>query len=197
MVIIPVDAHLLTLTVTTQEIRETEIRVGRETQKRRHKEDVVASFPTKRTAATLAADFAAANKIFAAANVEFKLRSAKESKTESPGRTHAIDDEGFVALASSYKANNGISLMLVPRFAGKEGGAAVEAMGVCAVGDESHANALPHEFGHLLGLDHQGDIRDLMNPGLSPPGAPLTPDEIRDVKKSRLYRQFAGAARPK
>jgi hypothetical protein len=195
MVIIPVDAHLLTLTITTQEIRETEIRVGRETQKRRQRVDVAKSFPTKRTAATLAADFAAANTIFAAANVEFKLRTAKGSTAEAPGTSEAIDDEGFLVLAGSYKANNGVSLMLVPRFAGKEGGAAVEAMGVCAVGDNSHANALPHELGHLLGLDHQGDIRDLMNPGLSPPGTPLTRDEIRDVKKSRLYRQFEGAAK--
>ena len=76
-------------------------------------------------------------------------------------------------LAAGFPMNNAVSLLLVRRFAGSEGGASNEKLGVCAVGDSSPDTALAHEFGHLLGLDHQGDIRDLMNRGLSPPAKSL------------------------
>ena len=77
---------------------------------------------------------------------------------------------------------------------GVEGDPAHPLIRVCAVGDSSPDTALAHEFGHLLGLDHQGDIRDLMNPGLSPPGTPLTTSEIADARKSKLAKRFG--ARP-
>ena len=60
-------------------------------------------------------------------------------------------------------------------------------LGVCAIGDSSNDTALAHEFGHLLLLEHQGDIRDLMNPGLAVPGAPLTKREIAIVRTSPLF----------
>jgi hypothetical protein len=95
-------------------------------------------------------------------------------------------------LAGGFPMKNAVSLLLVRRFAGSEGGASVEKLGVCAVGDDSPDTALAHEFGHLLGLEHQGDIRDLMNPGLSAPGMPLTPREISAARASRLAHRFGG-----
>lgn len=106
----------------------------------------------------------------------------------------ALDDNGFYMLASAFPMKDAVSLLLVRRFAGSEGGASAEKLGVCAVGDGSPDTALAHEFGHLLGLEHQGDIRDLMNPGLSAPGTPLTAREISAARVSKLAQRFG--ARP-
>jgi hypothetical protein len=81
---------------------------------------------------------------------------------------------------------NALSLLLVCRFVGSEGGASKKEFRVCAVGDDANDTSLAHEFGHLLWLDHQGDIRDLMNPGLAVPGAPLTQKEIGGNCSTRL-----------
>src|SRR5262249_54113936 len=144
--------------------------------------------------ASLTLSFQEVNKIFAAADIEFRLRRTTPDTTEAPKGSEALDDEGFFMLASSFPMKDAVSLLLVRRFQGAEGGASVEKLGVCAVGDTSPDTALAHEFGHLLGLEHQGDIRDLMNPGLSAPGTPLTPREIADARKSKLAQRFG--ARP-
>jgi hypothetical protein len=95
-------------------------------------------------------------------------------------------------LAKDFPMKNAVSLLLVRRFVGSEGGASTKELRVCAVGDDANDTSLADEFGHLLWLDHQGDIRDLMNPGLAVPSAPLTQKEIGDVRKSLLARQFGG-----
>jgi hypothetical protein len=142
----------------------------------------------------LTLSFAEVNKIFAAADIEFRLRNVTSEPAEAPKGSEALDDEGFLMLAKDFPMKDGISLLLVRRFVGSEGGASKEELGVCAVGDSSPDTALIHEFGHLLGLGHQGDIRDLMNRGLSAPGTPLTAREINDARKSRLAQRFG--ARP-
>src|SRR4051812_46104548 len=149
---------------------------------------------TQRSKASLALSFIEVNKIFGAADIEFRLRNVTSEPAEAPKGSEALDDEGFLMLAKDFPMTDAVSLLLVRRFKGSEGGAAQESLGVCAVGDTSPDSAMAHEFGHLLGLEHQGDIRDLMNPGLSPPGTPLTPREIADARKSRLAKRFG--ARP-
>ena len=194
MVIIPVDAHLLTLTITKAEIVERPIRVGRETRMQRERVQTKREIQTQRSKASLALSFAEVNKVFGAADIEFRLRNTTPEVAEAPKGSEALDDEGFLMLAKDFPMTDAVSLLLVRRFVGSEGGASEEKLGVCAVGDSSPDTALAHEFGHLLGLGHQGDIRDLMNKGLSAPGTPLTAREIADVRKSRLAKRFG--ARP-
>lgn len=192
LVIIPVDAHLLTLTISKDEIVERPIRVGRDTRMQKERVTRKREFPTQRNAAKLGVSFKEINKIFAAADIEFRLRNATVDAIEAPKGSDALDDEGFLMLAGKFPMSNAVSLLLVKRFAGSEGGASLEKIGVCAVGDSAPDTALAHEFGHLLGLDHQGDIRDLMNPGLSAPGTPLTPSEITAARISKLAKRFGG-----
>jgi hypothetical protein len=193
-VIIPVDAHLLTLTISKFKIVERPVHVGRETRMQRERLQTKDEIPTQRSKASSSLSFVEVNKIFGAVDIEFRLRNVTSEPVEAPKGSEALDDEGFLMLAKEYPMKDAVSLLLVRRFAGSEAGASQEELGVCAVGDSSPDTALAHEFGHLLGLDHQGDIRDLMNPGLLPPGTPLTPREIRDARKSRLAKRFG--ARP-
>jgi matrixin len=192
VVIIPVDAHLLTLTISTPQIVERPVRVGRETRMQRERIQRTREIPTKRSAASLILSFTEVNKIFGAADIEFRLRKATSDSAEAPNGSEALDDDGFFMLARGFPMDDGVSLLLVRRFVGSEGGASAEKLGVCAVGDNSPDTALAHEFGHLLGLGHQGDIRDLMNPGLSAPGTPLTRSEIAAARASGLVKRFVG-----
>ena len=194
MVIIPVDAHLLTLTISTPEIVQRPVHVGRETRMQRERIQRTREIATQRNAASLTLSFREVNKIFSAADIEFRLRQTTTNSSAAPNGSEALDDDGFFMLASSFPMKNAVSLLLVRRFAGSEGGASAEKLGVCAVGDNSPDTALAHEFGHLLGLEHQGDIRDLMNPGLSAPGTPLTAREISAARASKLAQRFG--ARP-
>ena len=190
MVIIPVDAHLLTFTISTPEIVERPVRVGRETRMQRERIQRMREIKTTRSAASLTESFKEVNKIFGAADIEFRLRHTTADPVEAPKGSEDLDDEGFLMLAKAFPMKNGVSLLLVHRFAGSKGGASKKELGVCAVGDAANDTSLAHEFGHLLWLEHQGDIRDLMNPGLAVPGAPLTKKEIAGVRNSPLARQF-------
>jgi hypothetical protein len=192
VVVIPVDAHLLTLTISTPEIVEHPVRVGRETRMQRERVQRTREIATIRDAASLMKSLMQVNKIFGPAGIEFRLRHTLPHTVEAPKGSADLDDEGFLMLAKQFPKQNGVSLLLVRRFVGSEGGASQKELGVCAVGDDANDTSLAHEFGHLLWLEHQGDIRDLMNRGLAVPGAPLTRDEIRDVRKSPLARQFGG-----
>jgi len=192
VVVIPVDAHLLTLTISTPQIVERPVHVGHEVHMQRERVMRSSEIPTTRTEASLMLSFTEVNKIFAAADIQFRLQNTTTDPIEAPNGSEFLDDPGFLMLASSFPMKNAVNLLLVRRFAGAEGGASVEKLSVCAVGDSSSDNAIAHEFGHLLGLAHQGDIRDLMNPGLSPPGTPLTAREISAVRASGLAQRFGG-----
>ena len=196
VVTILVDAHLLTLTISTPEIVQRAVRVGRETRMQRERVMRTREIPTTRHAGSLMASFTEVNKIFAAADIEFKLRNWAKEPIEAPNGAEKLDDDGFLMLANSFPMKTAVNLLLVHRFQGSEGGASVEKLGVCAVGDDSSDNAIAHEFGHLLGLQHQGDIRDLMNKGLSAPGTPLTAREIADARASRLFKLFSSQQSP-
>src|ERR1700682_2308778 len=74
VVIIPVDAHLLTLTSSTPEIVEHPVRVGRETHRQRERIQRTREIKTIRSAASLISSFKEVNKIFGAADIEFRLR---------------------------------------------------------------------------------------------------------------------------
>src|SRR5712692_1291915 len=189
VVIIPVDAHLLTLTISTPEIVEHPVRVGRETRMQRERIQRTREIKTTRSAASLISSFKEVNKIFGAADIEFRLRYTTSDLVEAPKGSEDLDDEGFLMLAKDFPMKNAVSLLLVRRFVGSEGGASKKELRVCAVGDDANDTSLAHEFGHLLWLDHQGDIRDLMNPGLSAPGTPLTSSEITGVRASRLFQR--------
>jgi hypothetical protein len=195
LVIIPVDAHLLTLTISTSKIVERVVRQGHTSHVQHERIPCQQAFATNRNIASLAALLLEANKAFSAADIEFRLRNTTSDSVEAPKESEALDDEGFYVLAAKFPMNNAVSLLLVHRFAGAEGGASAEKLGVCAIPDDAPATALAHEFGHLLGLAHQGDIRDLMNPGLSPPGTALTPREIAAARASALALRFGGPPR--
>jgi hypothetical protein len=195
MVVIPVRAHLLTLTISTPEIVMRPVRVGRETRMQRERVIRTREIATARTQASLVTSFAAVNQVFGAADIQFQLHDTTSDRVEAPSNKDALDDSGFFLLARSFPMTDAVQLLLLRRFTGSEGGAAIEDQGVCAVGDSSPDTSLAHEFGHLLGLAHQGDIRDLMNPGLSPPDTPLTAREISDARASRLAARFDRASR--
>src|SRR5882724_12728451 len=142
VVIIPVDAHLLTLTISTPEIVEHPVRVGRETHMQRERIQRTREVKTIRSAASLISSFKEVNKIFGAADIEFRLRHTTSDPVEAPKGSEDLDDEGFLMLAKDFPMKNGVSLLLVHRFAGSEGGASKKELGVCAVGDAANDTSL-------------------------------------------------------
>jgi len=123
VVVIPVDAHLLTLTISTPQIVERPVRVGRETRMQRERIQRTREIQTQRSAASLTLSFMEVNKVFGAADIEFRLRNTTSGSVEAPKGSEALDDEGFLMLAAGFPMNNAVSLLLVRRFAGSEGGA--------------------------------------------------------------------------
>ena len=120
-VIIPVDAHLLTLTISTPEIVEHPVRVGRETHMQRERIQRTREIKTIRSADSLISSFKEVNKIFGAADIEFRLRNTTSDPVEAPKGSEALDDEGFRMLAKDFPMKNAVSLLLVRRFVGSEG----------------------------------------------------------------------------
>ena len=191
--IIPVDAHCITLTIPVFEIVTRQIQVGRTTQPQRQRVERTREVPTGRNENSLRGDFASVNQIWGQADIQFQLRSSRVERVQAPNDTEVVDPNAFLFLARKYPADNGVSLLLVRGFRSADlGGQAVEAQCVCILGDAAPATSLAHEFGHLLHLDHEGDIRNLMNRGLSVPNPRLTPEQIRTALQSGLAQRFAG-----
>ena len=119
VVIIPVDAHLLTLTISKFEIIERPVSVGSTTHMQRERVQRKSEIQTQRTAASLMVSFTAVSKIFRAADIDFRLRNTSSESVEAPKGSEALDDEGFFMLASGFPMNNNaVSLLLVRKFAG-------------------------------------------------------------------------------
>jgi len=126
VVVMPVEAHLLTLTISTPEIVMRPVRVGRETRMQRERIQRTREIQTQRSAASLTLSFMEVNKIFGAADIEFRLLKTTSDSVEAPKGSEALDDEGFLMLAAGFPMNNAVSLLLVRSFAGSEGGASKE-----------------------------------------------------------------------
>ncbi len=122
VVVIPVEAHLLTLTISTPEIVMRPVRVGRETRMQRERIQRTREIQTQRSAASLTLSFMEVNKIFGAADIEFRLLKTTSDSVEAPKGSEALDDEGFLMLAAGFPMNNAVSLLLVRSFVGSEGG---------------------------------------------------------------------------
>jgi hypothetical protein len=192
VVIIPVDAHFITLTIPEYEIVTRQIQVGRTTQPQRQRIERTREIATRRDERSLRADLSSVNRIWSSANIEFSLRSAQVERVQAPHEAEVVNPNTFLFLARQFPARNGVSLLLVSRFQSADlGGQAVEAQCVCILGDAAPATSLAHEFGHLLHLDHEGDIRNLMNGGLSIPDPQLTTRQILRAQQSPLARRFA------
>ena len=102
---------------------------------------------TERTAASLMLSFKEVNKIYAKADIEFRLNNTTTSSAEAPNGAEALDDPGFLMLARGFPMKDTVNLLLVRRFAGAEGGASVEKLGVCAVGDGIPTTPSPTSLG--------------------------------------------------
>jgi hypothetical protein len=188
---VPVEAHLVHLLKPVFEFETRTIRVGKTLQTRRVRVEKTLVFATARTEESLKPLFDSVNAIWAPAKIEFSLASVAVEKLAAPGDAETVNVNGFLYLAQEFPAGKGVSLLLVRKFASADlGGQAVEEQRVCIVGDVSPATSLAHEFGHLLGLEHEGDIRNLMNAGLSIPNPQLTPSQVRTAQKSALARRL-------
>ena len=191
--IIPVDAHFITLTIPQYEIVTRPVQVGRTTQQQRQRVERTREVATRRDDRSLKVDLASVNQIWRPANIEFRLRSSQVERVRPPDDAEVVNPNTFLFLAGRFPARHGVSLLLVSRFQSADlGGQAVEAQSVCILGDAAPATSLAHEFGHLLHLEHEGDIRNLMNGGLSIPNPQLTAQQIRTAQQSTLARQFTG-----
>ncbi len=194
--LIPVDAHLIHLLKPVFEFETRTVLVGKTPQQRRVRVEKVKEIPTKRTQESLQADLKLVNEIFAPASIEFQLRNCVVEKVQAPEDAEVVNANGFLFLAKEFPAGEGVSLLLVHQFASADlGGQAIEAQRVCVVGDAAPATSLAHEFGHLLNLAHEGDIRNLMNAGLSVPSPKLTPGQIKAAKASPLARRASPQAK--
>jgi predicted Zn-dependent protease len=61
-----------------------------------------------------------------------------------------------------------------------------------AVNDDNIQRVVEHEVGHLLGLDHSGDLSSVMYPYVGKRNSPLSPDDIHGI--TALYPSAASAA---
>lgn len=152
MVTILVDAHLLTLTISTAEIVQRAVRVGRETRMQRERVMRTREIPTTRHAGSLMASFTEVNKIFAAADIEFKLRNWAKEPIEAPNGAEKLDDDGFLMLANSFPMKTAVNLLLVHRFQGSEGGASVESWASVRLATILPTTPLPMNSGTCLGF---------------------------------------------
>ena len=90
---------------------------------------------TTRTQASLVNSFAAVNQVFAAADIQFGLHDTTGGPGGGAVHNEALDDSGFYLFARRFPMTDFVQLLLVRRFAGSEGGAAIEDQGVCAIGE--------------------------------------------------------------
>jgi hypothetical protein len=144
------DAHLLTLTISTPETVEHPVRVGSETRMQRERIQRTREIKTTRSADSLISSFKEVNRVFGGADIEFGCATPRPNPSRRRGDPKRLTTRGFLMLAAGFPMDNAVSLLLVRRFGGLGGGASKEKLGVCAVGESSADTALAHEFGHPL-----------------------------------------------
>ncbi|MCP4283474.1 MAG: hypothetical protein GY792_03340 [Gammaproteobacteria bacterium] len=202
MTTIPLETHLITLLVNEQRIVTRQIQVGRTTQTRRMRVTQQREIPPGETAATVRAGVTLANQVLEPINISFRLTSINNQRTAAPQNREVVTDNGFLYLAGQYPTRRGARLFVVHRFAGQEGGQAIEAQRVCIVkrlGSPLFGKTLAHELGHLLNLDHvttgTAARYNLMWPGLRA-GDRLEPAQIQRALRSGLARAFPARQSP-
>lgn len=196
---IAVDAHLVTLTVSSHRIVERQIQVGRTTQTRRERVEEVRRISPRYDESAVRQAVGLANQIWAQADIRFILQSIAPVTAAAPNNAEVVDDGGFIFLARQCPARRGISLLLVDRFSSRHlGGRAVEELRACILPSLGHPLAgktLAHEFGHLLSLpDLQSGNYNLMYQALRA-GDNLTAGQRNQARRSGLARRFGATTR--
>ncbi len=196
-----VHAHLITIYVESFQIITRRIEVGSRTQERRHRVRSIREIPPGQSRNSISQLIERANNIWSQADITFSLQQATPHRVQAPNNRETINANGFLYLARQYPApaRSGINLLLIFRFAGDEGGQAIESQRVCIVRTlraELMGRVLAHEFGHLLSLEHMEEegtnLQNLMRPGLVA-GNQLTEPQIRTARNSKLATRFSQA----
>ena len=189
---IPVDVHLITITVGSSRIITHTIRVGRGFQQRRERIQSILEFSSGQTRQSIDQLMARANQIWSPANISFTLQRVTPHSIQAPGNREEVNEAGFLFLAGQYPAINRISALFVHRFSGTEGGQAIENQRVCILKSspmQLMGRILAHEFGHLLSVPHmtsdRSNLQNVMRPGLVA-GDQIIQDQIHIARLSSL-----------
>jgi hypothetical protein len=198
---VPVDPNYVILEVPEYRVEERQVRVGRVTQTRRERVEVMQETPSGWTTEALGHAIAGANGIWAPAEIQFNLGPPTTRRFRPPGDGTRVDENAYQYLINQMPGRLGrITLLLVQRFARWDlGGQA--SRGTCILPSnlsvQNRGRVFAHEFGHLLGLNHidtpDTNLQNVMRPGLVA-GNQLTPDQIRDARQSPLATRAAAAS---
>ena len=199
---VPLDVHLITLSVESFRVVSREVRVGRDTRTQLERVREVREVPPGVDRGTMALAVEVANRIFLPADIQFAVRSCTAERVAAPQNREEIDEAGFFELASQFPASTAASVLVVQKFQGAElGGQAVESLGVCIVkklGPADSGKVLAHELGHLLNLEHVTrsgvDNYNLMYPSLRADDR-LSEGQINTARASNLVRRVGASAR--
>jgi len=192
--IIPVDAHCISLKVSTFRVQQVPVQVGRVTQVQTRRVEDVQLIAPRLTEAAVRRGFELANQIWLPADICFVLRSFSPASTAAPNNVEVVDDAGFFFLARQFPPKSAVSLLLVNQFKSSHlGGMSAEPLTAAIIpslGDPTFGRVLAHELGHLLGLlDLDRDHYNLMYQAYQA-AYNLTPAQIATARASRLATQF-------
>ena len=148
------------------------------------------------------------------ADIEFHLGRCEQVVETIPpaGATDAVDESAYERLAVTYKAGEGVRVLVVDRVAAMEIGAhAAHRTRVCVIPYEADLGAtarmLAHGLGHLLALPHVDSGRSLESTSASQVAAwtknlmysgalgrspGLSPTQVQAARSSPLARRFGG-----
>jgi hypothetical protein len=200
MIVISVDAYLVTLQIVDYEVVEKKIAVGKTIETRRERVKQTRDVPSGHSEKNVKSAIDVANKIWAKADITFQLRNTFFPTSEAPGNLEEVSVSGFFRMLTTLKikAMGGVSALFVKKFENIDvGGFAAEKLGACilpSLSDPWLGKTLAHELGHLLSLP------DLVNPpnqamynynlmyGALRANDDLTPDQIEKARKSERVK---------
>jgi hypothetical protein len=197
---IPVDAYLITLQLSSYQVVEKKIAVGKNTQIHHERVKENRDIPSNQNDKTVKRAVDVANTIWVPADITFQLRKCFFPITEAPGNVEEVSVSGFFQMITTLKIKpmGGVAALFVNRFEKTDlGGFAAEALGVCIVtslGDPVLGKTLAHEFGHLLSLpDLRNDPKSVANNynlmyEASRAGDQLTSDQISKARNSERVK---------